>query len=382
MYNEIKQNSAPFDEDDLDEIKYFRTEDGRIKIVFYFSVACFRAKLYVGDECFCDGFNDREPYDNNTHFFFVPEALLTESAQLLFTADDAFEDGDRLYIELTYDKPEFVDRNTFIEESDSRITVINEEIETVCDGVEYTHMLCEDKNSAPVHMFLLEVDSKKASLYIGTPDDGYLNTEVCAKVPEMINSAVENGVNAVAAVNADFFDIFGNKSPSGLCVKNGKIVANADSTRPFIGIKKDGTPLLTTLTENPEALNELDCAAAGLEMIVRDGEIYDIGELEPFSYVRHPRTAAGITKDGKILLLVVDGRIPDYSNGATLVDLARLMISKGADRALNLDGGGSSVIYTKIGDEFVLHSNPADLFRPFDKLIRDEFNCIIIKELR
>lgn len=378
MYEDIKSSIDPFDEDDIDEIKYYKTADGKIKIVFYFSVACFRAKLRIGDKVFVDGFNDKEPYDNNTHFFYVPEELLTAESELLFTAEDAFEDGDLLYIELTYGEPEFADRDALLAEYNSRIEAVREETEEVCDGVVYTHMYCEDKNNAPVHMFLLELDSGKASLYIGTPDDGYENVEVCAKVPEMIDSAVKNGHNAVAAVNADFFDIFGNKSPSGLCVKNGRIVANADCTRPFIGIKKDGTPLLTTLIENPEALNELDCAAAGLEMIVKDGKIFEWGELEPFSYVRHPRTAAGLTKDGRILLLVVDGRIPDYSNGATLVDLAEFMISKGADRALNLDGGGSSVIYTKRGDEFVLHSNPADLFRPFDKLIRDEFNCIIV----
>ncbi|MCQ2483717.1 MAG: phosphodiester glycosidase family protein [Clostridia bacterium] len=378
MYEDIKSGIDPFDEDDIDEIKYYRTADGKIKIVFYFSVACFRATLRIGDKVFVDGFNDKEPYDNNTHFFYVPEELLTAESELLFTAEDAFEDGDLLYIELTYGEPEFADRDALLAEYNSHIETVKEETEVVCDGVVYSHMLCEDKNNAPVHMFLLEVDSSKASLYVGTPDDGYDNVEVCAKVPEMINSAVKNGHNAVAAVNADFFDIFGNKSPSGLCVKNGRVVANADSSRPFIGIKKDGTPLLTTLTENPDVINELDCAAAGLEMIVKDGKIFEWGELEPFSYVRHPRTAAGLTKDGKILLLVVDGRIPDYSNGATLVDLADFMISRGADRALNLDGGGSSVIYTKRGAEFVLHSNPADLFRPFDKLIRDEFNCIIV----
>lgn len=378
MYEEIKNNAEPFDEDDISEIKYYRTADGKIKIVFYFDIACFKAKLYLGENVFADGFNDKEPYDNQTHFFFVPEELLTDGTELLFTADDSFEDGDPVYYELTYSNPELADREMLLDEYNSRITVLNEETVEVCGGVNYSHFVCEDKNGAPVHMFLLEVDSNEASLYVGTPDDGYESGGVVAKVPEMIDSAVANGQNAVAAINADFFDMFGDGSPSGLCVKNGKIIANADSRRPFIGIKKDGTPLLTTLAEKPEVLGELECAASGLEMIVRDGKLYEWGELEPFSYVRHPRSAAGLTKDGKILLLVVDGRIPEYSNGATLVDLAEFMISKGADRAVNLDGGGSSVVYTKRGDDFVLHNNPADLFRPYDKLIRDEFNCLIV----
>ena len=378
MYDEIKYNAEPFDEDDLREIKYYRTADGKIKIVFYFDIACFKTKLHVGENVFTDGFNDKEPYDNQTHFFYVPEKLLADGTELLFVADDSFEDGDPVYYELTYSNPEFADREALLDEYNSHITALTEETEKVCGGVNYSHFVCEDKNGAPVHMFLLEVDSNEASLYIGTPNDGYESGGVVAKVPEMIDSAVANGQNAVAAINADFFDMFGDGSPSGLCVKNGEIIANANSRRPFIGIKKDGTPLLTTLTENPEVLGELECAASGLEMIVRDGKLYEWGELEPFSYVRHPRSAAGLTKDGKILLLVVDGRIPEYSNGATLIDLAEFMISKGADRAVNLDGGGSSVVYTKRGDEFVLHNNPADLFRPYDKLIRDEFNCIIV----
>lgn len=377
MFEEIKKNSEPLDTDDLSDIRFYRI-DGKVKIVFYFSMPYFRTKLYVGDTEFIDAFNDREPYDVQTHFFYIPEEILSEDTPLLFVGDDAFENGDTLFYEFTFGKPEFADRNKLLKDYNSQIKTVSEEKEEVCDGVMYTHMFCEDKNNAPVHMFLLEVDSKKASLYVGTPNDGYENKEVDAKVPEMIESAVKNGHNAVAAVNADFFDIFGNKSPSGLCIKNGRIVANADSKRPFIGIKKDGTPVISTLTEDTELLDNLDCAAAGLEMIVKDGKIYEWGELEPFSYVRHPRTAAGMTKDGKILLLVVDGRIPDYSNGASLVDLAQFMIDNGADRAINMDGGGSSVIYTKRDGEFILHSNPADLYRPFDKLIRDEFNCLIV----
>lgn len=370
----------PLDEEDFSGVKYYKNDDGSVKVVIYLSIPYFKAKLYVDGVPYTDGFNDMEPYDHQTHFYLIPDGVLTDLSVLMFTAYDQPENGDLYYTVVPCINPKFEDRDTLLEEYNSRITVDSEEKESVADGVEYTHMLCSDKNGAPVHMFMLEVDTGKASLYIGTPDDGYENINVKATVPAMIDSAVKNGVKAVAAVNADFFDIFGNCSPSGLCVKNGRVVANADSRRPFIGIKKDGSPVIDTLTECPQLIDGLECAAAGLEMIVKDGKIYEWGPLEPFSYVRHPRTAAGVTKDGKVILLVVDGRIPDYSNGASLIDLAEFMISRGADRAVNLDGGGSSVIYTKRGDEFILHSNPADLFRPFDKLIREEFNCIIVTE--
>ena len=55
----------------------------------------------------------------------------------------------------------------------------------------------------------------------------------------------------------------------------------------------------------------------------------------------HPRTAAGITADGALLLVLVDGRQP-VSRGVALEELAAIMVDIGAEKALNLDGGGSS----------------------------------------
>jgi exopolysaccharide biosynthesis protein len=61
---------------------------------------------------------------------------------------------------------------------------------------------------------------------------------------------------------------------------------------------------------------------------------------------RHPRTAAGVSHDGReLLLLVVDGRQPGWSIGATLPELAQMMLGAGAWHAINLDGGGSSALW-------------------------------------
>ena len=43
-------------------------------------------------------------------------------------------------------------------------------------------------------------------------------------------------------------------------------------------------------------------------------------------------------------MVTVDGRQPGYSVGVTLAEMGRLMVSLGATDALNLDGGGSTVM--------------------------------------
>jgi hypothetical protein len=58
-----------------------------------------------------------------------------------------------------------------------------------------------------------------------------------------------------------------------------------------------------------------------------------------------PRTAIALDKPGRrLIILVIDGRQPNYSEGATLQELAEILISKGAQTGMNLDGGGSSTL--------------------------------------
>ena len=83
----------------------------------------------------------------------------------------------------------------------------------------------------------------------------------------------------------------------------------------------------------------------GNPTLVADGQVIDNNVDGTGSFfARHPRTGVGTTPDGKVLLVVVDGRQPGYSVGMTLEEFAELFVSLGADRALNLDGGGSTTM--------------------------------------
>lgn len=72
---------------------------------------------------------------------------------------------------------------------------------------------------------------------------------------------------------------------------------------------------------------------------------------------RQPRTSVGATKDGKVVLLVCDGRGKNGSKGYTLSEMATLLISLGVQSAINLDGGGSS---TFVGKEGKVLNIPSD----------------------
>lgn len=95
-------------------------------------------------------------------------------------------------------------------------------------------------------------------------------------------------------------------------------------------------------------------AVGGFGLLLKDGENLGSGGE------RHPRTAAGLCADGRYLyLLVIDGRQPGYSEGATTAETAEWLSRLGAHEGLNLDGGGSSVLV--ISDE---HGGPKVLNRP------------------
>ena len=68
------------------------------------------------------------------------------------------------------------------------------------------------------------------------------------------------------------------------------------------------------------------------------------------------RTAVGYTKDGKIILYVCDGRIPS-SKGASIVELAQIMLGLGCEGAVNFDGGGSTAMTVKGVRQNSLESN-------------------------
>ncbi len=95
-----------------------------------------------------------------------------------------------------------------------------------------------------------------------------------------------------------------------------------------------------------------------------DIEAYEEGFVHPddpgfywaFGVRRNPRTLAGVTSGGELLLVTCEGRAPGFSVGLSFVEEARVMRALGARDAVNLDGGGSTAMV--IGDRLV--TRPSD----------------------
>ncbi len=95
---------------------------------------------------------------------------------------------------------------------------------------------------------------------------------------------------------------------------------------------------------------KMQTAVGGGPALLQGGEIKISNEQElKFSGKtgltdKHPRTCMGYTKDGKLIIMVIQGRFPNKAEGATLEQEARLLKQVGCWEALNLDGGGSSCL--------------------------------------
>lgn len=90
----------------------------------------------------------------------------------------------------------------------------------------------------------------------------------------------------------------------------------------------------------------MQTAVGGGPVLLQDGEI-SIANNKEIKFAgkaindKHPRTAMGYTKDGKLIILMIEGR-NKVAHGATLTQEAQIFKDLGCWEALNLDGGGSS----------------------------------------
>ncbi|MDY5968450.1 MAG: phosphodiester glycosidase family protein [Bacteroidales bacterium] len=110
-------------------------------------------------------------------------------------------------------------------------------------------------------------------------------------------------------------------------------------------------------------------------MLIISNKILPQRQDRTFVTVRHNRTALGCRADGTIILFTVDGRTKQ-SEGMTLHEVAKTLHYLGCVNAINLDGGGSTTLWT---NKYGIVNHPSDNGR-FDKAgERPVSSCILIK---
>lgn len=165
-----------------------------------------------------------------------------------------------------------------------------------------------------------------------------------------------------AAINGAGFNM-STGEPAGLLVMGG-VEYHAPDANGFFGILKDGRAMIGT-TEEYYALKEQGLVAEGIACfgatLVKDGKVA-VAHSSTYTSDRASRTAVGITKTGKVVFMVLDGRQEPVSCGGSMQEIAQIMLEAGCVHAVNLDGGGSSTYLAKQEgqDTLSLVSSPSD----------------------
>jgi len=137
---------------------------------------------------------------------------------------------------------------------------------------------------------------------------------------------------------------------------------------PVVAKGKDTVPSIYSLNDIEWKWWKMRTAVGGGPVLIHDGKIRITTreeQLFPDSRAdgeRNPRTAMGYTRDGRLIILVVQGRTPGVAAGATLLQEAQLLSQLGCYEALNLDGGGSSCLL--VNGKETIHPSDREGQRP------------------
>ena len=157
--------------------------------------------------------------------------------------------------------------------------------------------------------------------------------------------------DAVFAINGDYYGF----RDTGIVIRNG-VIYRDEPARTGIAFYTDGTARIydETTTSAAQLLADgvWNTLSFGPALVENGSAVAGIDQLEiDTNFGNHsiqgeqPRSAVGVIDANHLVFVVVDGRSEGYSRGATLPELAQIMLDLGAATAYNLDGGGSSTMY-------------------------------------
>lgn len=240
--------------------------------------------------------------------------------------------------------------------------------QTLYEGIVYRRIVRFTPHAMIAH--IITIDRKTANVaFLVTPADQEGDLPLNART----TSQFLDEFNLQIAINGDGFDPWWSRGPADYYPRAGDPVAPhgpAASDGDFYSfgvLERVGVAPTMYITRQQypsfnNRPNRVWTAISGGQMLVAKGEA--VSSLD--NSALEPRTAIGINQNGRyVYLVVVDGRQPFYSAGATFAELADLLVEQGAYLAMSLDGGGSStmVIEGEDGKPVILNS-PVDNYIP------------------
>ncbi|MBR3933835.1 MAG: phosphodiester glycosidase family protein [Clostridia bacterium] len=164
------------------------------------------------------------------------------------------------------------------------------------------------------------------------------------------NSPAPGGEVVEVVVSDGVITEFRRKMPSVKIPENGCVLVVSEGMNMFLANNFSvGDKIKFDYYITPDIQN-VQTAMGGGAMLVTEGKIPSKFSHNIAGY--NPRSAIGMSRDGKTLYLVaVDGR-QTSSRGMTMSELAQLMKDLGCYNAVNLDGGGSTnMVASTVTDE-------------------------------
>ncbi len=246
---------------------------------------------------------------------------------------------------------------TLLENTELVSKVFKDTTFVVAPGVEETDIHYLSMKGLTMRIFILKADMARQDVSL-EPLTPYGSTGYAMQtVPDMLKWFDVPGQKAVAAVNADFFNMTTGE-PRGIVHIEGEAVRTTPlAGRSFFGTTKNGEIIIAHTDDYPEMQDRLQDALGGGDLLIKNHIRTAITNEDV-----HPRTAVGLTADNVLYFIAIDGRQFDYSNGMTLAEITDIFDALGAKDAANLDGGGSTTFVTlhSLADVYHIRNRPSD----------------------
>ena len=237
-------------------------------------------------------------------------------------------------------------------------SVFSSDTTTVAPGVTQTINYALTKDDKQIVYYIATADiaredvSIHANYHANDPSQGWAMSRVSDQMaaaqkrhsdPSDAANYVEH-YNAVVGVNADFYNMT-TGAPGGALVMDG-VEYHGGTSENFFAILKDGTAMIGSSSDYAAYKDQIQEAVGGSVYLVKDGKSVVTSAADYYNS-RHSRTCVGITAEGKVVMMVLDGRQEPFSAGGSAEELAQIMLDAGCVTAINLDGGGSTTFVAR-----------------------------------